>query len=383
MTVLGTRPEIIRLSRVIPVLDRYTDHVVVHTGQNYDYELNQVFFDDLELRAPDRYLDAAGQTAAETIGNVIILVDKLIRELQPDAMLILGDTNSCLAALAAKRRKVPIFHMEAGNRCFDMRVPEEINRRIVDHLADINLPYSAISKSYLLREGLPPDQVITTGSPMFEVLSYFMPKIERSDVLTRLGVEADGYFLVSCHREENVDSERNFTGFVETAAPEDLLDVLRGYHDALGQLLPTYQGTLEHFAGDGVMIFFNDPVSLHEHELQAVRFALAAQERFRELRQTWSKRGTELGLGIGIEAGHATLGRIGFEGRYDYGALGPVTNLASRLSTKAMPGQTLIGPRVYAAVDEAVEATPVGALELKGFGRTIPAYAVERVRSPG
>ena len=176
---------------------------------------------------------------------------------------------------------------------------------------------------------------------------------------------------------------RNFTGFVETAAPEDLLDVLRGYHDALGQLLPTYQGTLEHFAGDGVMIFFNDPVSLHEHELQAVRFALAAQERFRELRQTWSKRGTELGLGIGIEAGHATLGRIGFEGRYDYGALGPVTNLASRLSTKAMPGQTLIGPRVYAAVDEAVEATPVGALELKGFGRTIPAYAVERVRSPG
>ena len=215
MTILGTRPEIIRLSRVISVLDRHTDHVVVHTGQNYDYELNQVFFADLELRAPDHYLDAAGKTAAETIGQVIIAVDRILCEVKPEAVLILGDTNSSLAAIPAKRRRIPVFHMESGNRCFDMRVPEEINRRIVDHVADINMPYSAISRDYLLREGLPPDQVITTGSPMFEVLHHFMPKIERSDVLTRLGLEPDGYFLVSCHREENVDSKQNFAGFIE------------------------------------------------------------------------------------------------------------------------------------------------------------------------
>jgi len=215
MTILGTRPEIIRLSRVMAVLDQHTDHVLVHTGQNYDYELNQVFFDDLELRPPDHYLSAAGKTAAETIGQVIIGADRVLGDVAPDAVLILGDTNSCLAAIAAKRRRVPIFHMEAGNRCFDMRVPEEINRRIVDHVADVNLPYSAISREYLLREGLPPDRVITTGSPMFEVLQHFMPKIERSDILTRLGLEEDGYFLVSCHREENVDDERNFAGLVE------------------------------------------------------------------------------------------------------------------------------------------------------------------------
>jgi UDP-N-acetylglucosamine 2-epimerase (non-hydrolysing) len=215
MTILGTRPEIIRLSRVMAALDRYTDHVVVHTGQNFDYELNQVFFDDLELRAPDHYLGAAGQTAAETIGQVIIAVDRVLGEVKPEAVLILGDTNSCLAAIPAKRRRIPVFHMEAGNRCFDMRVPEEINRRIVDHVADINLPYSAISRDYLLREGLPPDRVITTGSPMFEVLQHYMPKIERSGVLARLGLEPDGYVLVSCHREENVDSERNFAGLVE------------------------------------------------------------------------------------------------------------------------------------------------------------------------
>jgi UDP-N-acetylglucosamine 2-epimerase len=214
MTILGTRPEIIRLSRVMPALDRHTEHVVVHTGQNYDHELNQVFFDDLELRPPDRYLSAAGKTAAETIGQVIIEADKVLGEIRPDAVLILGDTNSCLAAIAAKRRRVPVFHMEAGNRCFDMRVPEEINRRIVDHVADVNLPYSAISREYLLREGLPPDRVITTGSPIFEVLHHFMPKIERSDVLARLGLKDDGYFLVSCHREENVDDPRNFAGFV-------------------------------------------------------------------------------------------------------------------------------------------------------------------------
>ena len=215
LTVVGTRPEIIRLSRVMAALDRHMNHVLVHTGQNYDYELNQVFFEDLELRPPDRYLGAAGQNAAETIGNVIVAVDKALDEVQPDAVLILGDTNSCLAAIPAKRRRIPVFHMEAGNRCFDMRVPEEINRRIVDHVADVNLPYSAISRDYLLREGLPPDRVITTGSPMREVLDYFMPKVMRSSVLERLKLEPDGYFVVSCHREENVDSERNFAGLVE------------------------------------------------------------------------------------------------------------------------------------------------------------------------
>jgi UDP-N-acetylglucosamine 2-epimerase (non-hydrolysing) len=215
MTILGTRPEIIRLSRVMAAIDRHMDQVLVHTGQNYDYELNQVCFDDLELRPPDYYLGAAGQTAAETIGQVIIAVDRILGEVKPEAVLLLGDTNSCLAAIPAKRRRIPIFHMEAGNRCFDMRVPEEINRCIVDHVADINLPYSAISREYLLREGLPPDRVITSGSPMFEVLHHYMPKIERSEVLTRLGLEPDGYFLVSCHREEDVDSARNFAGFVK------------------------------------------------------------------------------------------------------------------------------------------------------------------------
>jgi UDP-N-acetylglucosamine 2-epimerase (non-hydrolysing) len=215
MTILGTRPEIIRLSRVMAALSRFTDHVVVHTGQNYDFELNQVFFDDLELPPPDHFLGAAGATAAETIGQVIIAVDRILGEVQPDAVLILGDTNSCLAAIPAKRRRIPVFHMEAGNRCFDMRVPEEINRRIVDHVADVNLPYSAISRDYLLREGLPPDRVVTTGSPMLEVLHHYRPKIERSQVLARLGLERDGYYVVSCHREENVDSQRNFTGLVE------------------------------------------------------------------------------------------------------------------------------------------------------------------------
>jgi UDP-N-acetyl-L-fucosamine synthase len=215
VTIVGTRPEIIRLSRVMVALDRHTDHVVVHTGQNFDYELSDVFFKDLELRPPDHYLNAAGQTPAETIGQVIIGADRVLEDIRPDAVLILGDTNSCLAAIAAKRRRIPIFHMEAGNRCFDMRVPEEINRRIVDHVADINLPYSDISRDYLLREGLPPDRVIVTGSPMLEVLNHMMPKIERSDVLNRLGLEPDGYYLVSCHREENVDSVRNFKAFAD------------------------------------------------------------------------------------------------------------------------------------------------------------------------
>lgn len=216
MTVVGTRPEIIRLSRVMAKLDTFCDHVLVHTGQNYDYELNGIFFEDLGIRKPDHFLEAAGSTGAETIGKVIIATDKVLGEMQPEAVLILGDTNSCLAAIPAKRRKIPIFHMEAGNRCFDMRVPEEINRRIVDHTADINLTYSSIAREYLLREGLPPDRVIKTGSPMHEVLAYYAPKIAASDVMSRLGVEPQRYFVVSAHREENVDSERNFAALIET-----------------------------------------------------------------------------------------------------------------------------------------------------------------------
>ena len=209
MTIVGTRPEIIRLSRVIDKLDRHCQHVLVHTGQNYDYELNEIFFSDLGIRRPDRFLEAAGVTAAETIGQVIIAADKALDEHQPDALLLLGDTNSALSAIAAKRRKVPIFHMEAGNRCFDFRVPEEINRRIVDHIADINLTYSDIARDYLLREGLPPDQVIKTGSPMREVIEHYRPGIEASDVLQRLGLTEQRFFVVSSHREENVDSPAN------------------------------------------------------------------------------------------------------------------------------------------------------------------------------
>ncbi len=209
-TIVGTRPEIIRLSRVMAALDRYVQHVIVHTGQNYDYELNQIFFDDLGIRKPDRFLEAAGQNAAETIGNVIGRSDTVLAEIQPDAVLILGDTNSCLAAISAKRRKIPVFHMEAGNRCFDQRVPEEINRKIVDHIADVNLPYSSISREYLLREGLPPDRVIKTGSPMYEVLHHYLPKIDESKILGQLGLVPHEYFLVSAHREENIDFPEQF-----------------------------------------------------------------------------------------------------------------------------------------------------------------------------
>lgn len=207
MTVVGTRPEIIRLSCVMRALDRDTNHVIVHTGQNYDFELNQIFFDDLGIRKPDFFLNAAKGNAAETIGNIIIEFDKVLETEKPEALLILGDTNSCLAAIPAKRRKVPIFHMEAGNRCFDQRVPEETNRRIVDHTADINMPYSAIARDYLLAEGLQPDRIIKTGSPMFEVLSHYRSGIDSSPILEQLGLEREGYFLVSSHREENVDSE--------------------------------------------------------------------------------------------------------------------------------------------------------------------------------
>ncbi len=225
MTVVGTRPEIIRLSRVLARLDESCEHVLVHTGQNYDYELNQVFFDDLGIRKPDYFLNSAAQStgAANTIGNLIIAVDDVLATVKPDAMLVLGDTNSCLSVIPAKRRKVPIFHMEAGNRCFDERVPEETNRRIVDHTADINLTYSTIARDYLLREGLPPDQVIKTGSPMYEVLHHYLPQIKASDVLTRLGLTVEQYFVVSAHREENIESDRSFEKLVQVlnAVAED------------------------------------------------------------------------------------------------------------------------------------------------------------------
>jgi UDP-N-acetylglucosamine 2-epimerase (non-hydrolysing) len=218
MTVVGTRPEIIRLSAVINKLDESEaiDHVLVHTGQNYDYELNEVFFNDFNLKKPDYFLNAATGTAVETIGNILVKIDPILEEVKPDAFLVLGDTNSCLCAIAAKRRHIPIFHMEAGNRCFDQRVPEESNRKIVDHTADINLTYSDIAREYLLREGLPADRVIKTGSPMFEVLNSRKDDIEKSDVLERLGLETEKYFVVSAHREENISSEQNFTDLVES-----------------------------------------------------------------------------------------------------------------------------------------------------------------------
>lgn len=216
MTVVGTRPEIIRLSRVLMALDQSEaiEHTIVHTGQNYDYELNQIFFEDLGLRKPDHFLEAAGKTATETVGNILIKIDPLLEELQPDAFLVLGDTNSCLCAIPAKKRHIPIFHMEAGNRCFDQRVPEETNRKIVDHVSDINLTYSDIAREYLLREGLPADRIIKTGSPMFEVLNHYLPQIKASDVLKKLNLEKGKYFVISSHREENINSEKNFRGLM-------------------------------------------------------------------------------------------------------------------------------------------------------------------------
>ena len=216
LTVVGTRPEIIRLSRVLARLDESDaiDHVLVHTGQNYDYELNQVFFEDLELRKPDYFLNAAGKNAAITVGQILINIDPILEKEQPDAFLVLGDTNSCLCAIPAKKRKIPVFHMEAGNRCFDQRVPEETNRKIVDHVSDINLTYSDIAREYLLREGLPPDRIIKTGSPMYEVLHHYMPKIENSDILQQLSLEKNKYFVVSAHREENINTEKNFNNLV-------------------------------------------------------------------------------------------------------------------------------------------------------------------------
>ena len=218
MTVVGTRPEIIRLSAVINRLDQSEaiEHILVHTGQNYDYELNEVFFEDFKLKKPDYFLNAATGTAIETVGNILIKIDPILEEVKPDAFLVLGDTNSCLCAIAAKRRHIPIFHMEAGNRCFDQRVPEETNRKIVDHTADINLTYSDIAREYLLREGLPADRVIKTGSPMFEVLNSRKDDIQHSDVLNRLGLKEGQYFVVSAHREENISSETNFLHFVDS-----------------------------------------------------------------------------------------------------------------------------------------------------------------------
>ena len=218
ITVVGTRPEIIRLSRVMAALDTSLaiEHIIVHTGQNYDYELNQIFFDDLGIRKPDYFLNAAGQTATETIGNILIKIDPLLEDLKPDAFLVLGDTNSCLCAIPAKKRHIPIFHMEAGNRCFDQRVPDETNRKIVDHISDINLTYSDIAREYLLREGLPADRIIKTGSPMFEVLNHYMPSIEASDVLNRLSLEKHKYFVVSAHREENINNHSNFNGLISS-----------------------------------------------------------------------------------------------------------------------------------------------------------------------
>ncbi|GHG05370.1 UDP-N-acetyl glucosamine 2-epimerase [Deinococcus piscis] len=262
MSVVGTRPEIIRLSRVLARLDQYTEHVLVHTGQNYDYELNEIFFRDLGVKKPDHFLDAAVGTAAETIGNILIKVDAVLAEEQPDAVLILGDTNSCLSAIPAKRRKIPIFHMEAGNRCFDQRVPEETNRRIVDHTADINLTYSDIAREYLLREGLPPDRIIKTGSPMFEVLGHYMPQIEASDVLERLELTAGEYFLVSAHREENIDSDRNLAGLVES---------LNSIAERYGQrvIVSTHPRTQKRFDATGAkfhpLVELMKPLGFHDY----------------------------------------------------------------------------------------------------------------------
>jgi UDP-N-acetylglucosamine 2-epimerase len=253
MTVLGTRPEIIRLSRVMAKLDQYCEHIIVHSGQNYDYELNEIFFQDLGVRKPDYFLNAAGNNAAETIGKIIIAVDAAFAKEKPDAMLVLGDTNSCLAAIPAKRRKIPIFHMEAGNRCFDQRVPEETNRRIVDHTADVNLTYSSIARDYLLAENFPPDRLIKTGSPMFEVLNHYKVGIEASDALKRLKLEENKYFVVSAHREENIDSEVNLNKLVKA-----LNQIAETYNEPI--IVSTHPRTQKKFDEKGVK--FNSMIQL-------------------------------------------------------------------------------------------------------------------------
>ncbi|OOE36067.1 UDP-N-acetylglucosamine 2-epimerase (non-hydrolyzing) [Salinivibrio kushneri] len=262
MSVVGTRPEIIRLSRVLAKLDEHCEHTLVHTGQNYDFELNEVFFNDLGVRKPDYFLNAAGKSAAETIGQVIIKVDQVLEEVDPEAMLVLGDTNSCISAIPAKRRKVPIFHMEAGNRCFDQRVPEETNRRIVDHTSDINLTYSTIARDYLLAEGLPADRVIKTGSPMFEVLNYYMPRIDASDVLSRLRLSKRQFFVVSIHREENVDAPRQLAKLAET------LNTLATHYD-LPVIVSTHPRTRNRIEAQGLEFHSNiqllKPLGFHDY----------------------------------------------------------------------------------------------------------------------
>lgn len=253
VSVVGTRPEIIRLSRVLDKLDQYCEHILVHTGQNYDYELNEVFFNDLNVRKPDFFLDAAGKNAAETIGQVIIKIDQVFAEVLPEAMLVLGDTNSCISAIAAKRRKIPIFHMEAGNRCFDQRVPEETNRRIVDHTADVNLTYSDIAREYLLAEGLPADRVIKTGSPMYEVLTHYMPQIDGSDVLERLKLQANQFFVISAHREENVDSPK------QLAKLADILNTIAEKYQ-LPVIVSTHPRTRNRIEANGIV--FHEKIQL-------------------------------------------------------------------------------------------------------------------------
>ena len=264
MTVVGTRPEIIRLSRVLARLDQFCEHVLVHTGQNYDYELNQVFFDDLGVRKPDHFLDSAANStgAAQTIGNLIIAVDRVLEQDRPEAMLVLGDTNSCLSVIPAKRRKIPIFHMEAGNRCFDQRVPEEINRRIVDHTADINLTYSTIARDYLLREGLPPDQVIKTGSPMYELLHHYLSQIQASDALKRMVLQPEQYFVVSAHREENIASDKLFAKLVaviNTVAEDHGLPIVVSTHPRTQKRVDA-TGTIFH-----PMVRLLKPLGFHDY----------------------------------------------------------------------------------------------------------------------
>jgi UDP-N-acetyl-L-fucosamine synthase len=270
MTIVGTRPEIIRLSRVIYCLDQKTQHVLVHTGQNYDYELNEVFFDDLEIRKPDWFLEAAQENAVKTIGQVIIKIDSILEKEKPEAILILGDTNSCLAAIAAKKRKIPIFHMEAGNRCFDQRVPEEANRRVIDHVSDINLPYSDIARSYLIQEGIAPDTIIKTGSPMYEVLCHYREKINNSNILEVLGLKEKDYFLVSSHREENIDSDKNFSNLIGV-----INEVARVYEKQV--IVSTHPRTQKRIEETGAILSagvetmkpmaFSDYVHLQQHAL--------------------------------------------------------------------------------------------------------------------
>lgn len=262
MSVVGTRPEIIRLSRVLDKLDQFCDHIIVHTGQNYDFELNEVFFNDLGVRKPDYFLNAAGKNAATTIGQIIIKIDEVLEEVQPEAMLILGDTNSCISAIPAKRRKIPIFHMEAGNRCFDQRVPEETNRRIVDHTADINMTYSTIARDYLLSEGLAPDRVIKTGSPMYEVLNHYMEQIDNSDILERLELQERTFFVVSAHREENVDSPKQ----LEKLA--NVLNTIAEKYD-IPVIISTHPRTRNRFEAAGIEFHMNiqllKPMGFHDY----------------------------------------------------------------------------------------------------------------------